>query len=97
MRTAKVSGLEIRVPKNSAFQYETPHMLPKAHINAIYSGCRGIGKTTQCVNLVERLGFDRLFIVSPSMASNRELMSRLKIDGCDVFEDPDDYNYMDGH
>eukprot|EP00966_Prymnesium_polylepis_P027271 630847-Prymnesium_polylepis.1 len=35
---------------------------------------RGGGKTTATVNLVERLPFDRIFVISPSMKSNKEMM-----------------------
>ncbi len=95
MKTAKVSGLQINVPEGSPFTVETPHMLPKLHCNMLVVAPRGHGKTCLTVNLVERLPFDRLFVVSPSFKSNLALMSRLKaLHEEDIFEDPDDWAHI---
>ena len=58
-------------------------------------GPRGAGKTTAAVNLIERLPFDRIFVISPTMKSSAELMKRLKIDPQDVYQDPDDVSCLD--
>ena len=95
MKRVKVRGLEIKPPSGSAFTYETASMLPRLHQACLIVGPRGAGKTTACVNLVERLPFDRIFVVSPSMKSNKELMTRLKLHDEDVYEDPDDVTVLD--
>ena len=70
-------------------------MMPKLHQACLVVGPRGAGKTTAVVNLIERLPFDRIFVISPSIASNKELMKRLKIDSQDIYEDPDDISCLD--
>jgi hypothetical protein len=95
LKTVKVKGLEIKPPKGSAFAYETAPMLPKLHQACLVIGPRGAGKSTATINLMERLPFDRIFIISPTMRSNAELMKRLKVDPQDVFEDPDDVTCLD--
>ena len=95
LSTVKVKGLESRPPKGSAFAYETAPNLPKLHQACLVIGPRGAGKTTAAVNLIERLPFDRIFVISPTMRSNAELMKRLKIDPKDVYPDPDDVTCLD--
>ena len=90
MKELKIRNFEIKPPKGSAFSYETPEHMPKLHQACLICGPRGSGKTTACVNLVERLPFDRIFCISPSMKSNKDLMCRLKIEEGDVYDDPDD-------
>lgn len=95
IKNIKVGGLQIKPPSGSAFAYETSPMVPKLHQNCLIVGPRGSGKTTACVNLIEMLPFDRLFIISPTMHSNKELMQRLKIDQDDVYENIDDISCLD--
>ena len=96
MREEKINGdLKIKPPSGSAFGCETAPHLPKLHQACLVVGPRGSGKSTATVNLVERLPFDRIFVISPSMKSNKELMDRLKIDPKDVYEDPDDLSCLD--
>ena len=95
MREQHIPNLAIKPPSGSAFGCETPPNMPKLHQACLVVGPRGSGKTTATVNLVERLPFDRIFVISPSMKSNKELMSRLKIQPEDVYEDPDDLNCLD--
>lgn len=95
MREIKVKGLEIKVPDGSPFTYETAAMMPKAHQNCLIVAPRGQGKTTFCVNLMERMPYDRIIVVSPSIKSNKVLMSRLKIDPEDIYENPDDIKILD--
>ena len=95
MREQHIPNMEIKPPSGSAFGCESPPMMPKLHQACLVVGPRGSGKTTATVNLVERLPFDRIFIISPSMKSNKELMDRLKIRPEDVFEDPDDLLVLD--
>ena len=95
MKEVKVKGMEINVPKGSPFAYETPAMMPKAHQNSLVVAPRGQGKTTFVVNLMERMPYDRIMVVSPSIKSNKHLMSRLKIDPDDIYENPDDISVLD--
>ncbi len=95
MKQVKVKGLEIKVPNGSPFTYETDPLLPKAHTNTLIVAPRGQGKTTFCINLMEKLPFDRIFVVSPSIKSNMSLMNRIKINPDDVFEDPDDITCLE--
>tara|TARA_R100000935_G_scaffold15780_1_gene31576 strand:- start:1665 stop:2552 length:888 start_codon:yes stop_codon:yes gene_type:complete len=95
MKEIKVKGLEIKVPDGSPFTYETAAMLPKAHQNCLVVAPRGQGKTTFVVNLMERMPYDRTIVVSPSIKSNKTLMSRLKIEPEDIYENPDDISLLD--
>lgn len=95
MRTKKVPGLEINVPRGSAFAFETDPMMFKSHQNCLVIGKRSSGKTTITVNIIERMKYDRIFIVSPTIQSNKLLLDRLKIDIEDIY-DPDDLETLDG-
>lgn len=96
MRTIKAkTNLEVKAPKGSAFAYETPPDLPKLHQNMLIVGARGAGKTVAAINCLKLLKFDRIFIISPTMKSNREMMAQLKVDPNDVYEDPDDISCID--
>ncbi len=75
MREIKVPNLQIKVPNGSPFTYATDSMMPKAHQNCLIVAPRGQGKTTLAVNLIERMPYDRIFVVSPSIKSNKVLMS----------------------
>ena len=88
VKITKVKGLEIDPGKGNAFAYDTPELMPKAHQNCLIVGPRGSGKTVATVNLVEKMGYDRVFIISPSVASNRSVMDRLRIDPDDVYPEP---------
>ena len=95
MREQHIPNLQINPPKGSAFGCESPPEMPKLHQACLVVGPRGSGKTTATVNLVERMPFDRIFVISPSMKSNKELMDRLKVRPEDVYEDPDDLLVLD--
>ena len=93
LKTLKVSGLDIKPSKGSAFAIPTPANLPKLHQCCVVVGKRGSGKTTALVSLLEKLPFDYLIAVSPTMRSNADLMRRLPIEH--VFEDVDDPGVCD--
>lgn len=95
MKEQFIKNLTIVPPQGLAFACETPPYMPKLHQACLVVGPRGSGKTTTVVNLVERLPFDRIFVISPSMLSNKELMDRLKIRPEDVYPDPDDTACLD--
>jgi len=95
MREQHIPNLAIKPPSGSAFGCETPPNMMKLHQAILIVGPRGAGKTTACSGIVERLPFDRIFVISPSMKSNKELMSRLRIKDEDVYEDPDDITSLE--
>lgn len=90
MASVKVSGMELVLPECKAFKFETPLNCPKAHGVSLVIGKRGAGKTVAAVNLMEKMQYDRIFAISPSVSSNLEMMERLNIQPEDIFEDPDD-------
>jgi tRNA(Met) C34 N-acetyltransferase TmcA len=94
MRTQKVPDLEIKVPKGNAFCFETDPMMFKSHQSCLVIGKRGSGKSVIAVNIIERMKYDRIFIVSPTIQSNKALLDRLKIDPDDIY-DPDDLEALD--
>ena len=91
--TKPLKNLSITPSAGSAFQVETPRDLIMLHQCCVVVGKRGMGKTTALVSLVEKLPFDILIAVSPTMRSNHALMSRLSIQH--VLEDPDDPAVID--
>ena len=93
MKTSKVKGLEIIPPKSESGLYTTDTFMPKMHQVCIAVGKRASGKSTAIINLIERMKFDYVIAVSPTMNSNKELMDRLKIEH--VFEDVDDPSVID--
>jgi len=87
MRTQKVKGLDIVPPQTHSGEYKTPDDMPRSHMVNVTVGKRNSGKTTAMVNMIEKMGYDYGIVVSPTMKSNKELMSRLNVKH--VFEDPD--------
>ena len=96
MKQVKASGMNIKVPKGNAFPYKTPPMCPKAHVLCGCFGKRGASKSTSTVNLINEMGYDRCFIISPTFQSNYGLMKMLPIvDETDVYGDVDDVKILD--
>jgi len=93
MKTSKIKNLDIKPPSQESGAYKTPDNLPKAHQVCIAVGKRNSGKSTSIVNLIEKMGYDYCIAVSPTMASNRELMERLNIEH--TFDDVDNPNIVD--
>ena len=89
MKTVKLKGHDIVPPKHTSGAYETHPDLYRMHQVCVIVGKRQSGKTTAAVFLLEQMRYDRILVVSPTMKSNRELLSRLKIDEQDIWEDPD--------
>lgn len=87
--------LKIKVPDGTAFGYETPEMLPKAHMITMAVAPRGGGKSVAISNLMKNIKFDRVFVISPTFHSNSSLMSMLPIDHDDVYENTDDPSIVD--
>ena len=96
VKVVKTPGMDIQVPKGSAFSYKTEPALPKAHMVTIAVGKRGAGKSVAVTSLIKRLKYDRLFVISPTFNSNSVLMNQFNnVDQNDVFEDPDDLTIVD--
>ena len=93
MKTQKVKGMEIVPPKSESGLYETATMMPKMHQVCIAVGKRASGKSTGIINLIEKIGFDYVIAVSPTMQSNKELMDRINVEH--VFDDVDNPNVID--
>ena len=93
MKTQKVKGMEIVPPKGESGKYETPEMMPKAHMVSVVVGKRNSGKTTAIINMIEKLNFDYTIVISPTMASNRELMERINVEH--VFDDVENTSSID--
>ena len=92
MRTVHVDNLDIRVPKGSAFAIETPENMSKMHQVMVTVGKRGSGKSYAVVNFIKYLqdagAMDRIFIISPTINSNKALLDMLEIDPEDMYEEP---------
>jgi hypothetical protein len=89
----KIKGMEIIPPQNESGKYETGANLPKMHQVCVAVGKRASGKTTAVVNLIEKLKFDYVIAISPTLQSNKEIMERLKV--LHTFEDTDDTAIVD--
>lgn len=95
MRTEKLKNLDINIGKSKAFNFETAPDLPKAHQSMLFVGKRASGKTLGCVNLLEKMKYDRIFVISPSVKSNKEYMDRLNLNPDDIEDDVDDISCID--
>jgi hypothetical protein len=93
LSTQSVKGLQIVPPKETSGAYETSPDMPKMHCVTVIVGKRAAGKSVAAINLIEKMGYDYTIAVSPTMQSNKELMSRLNIEH--TFEDPDDLTTVD--
>jgi len=93
LSTQSVKGLQIVPPKETSGAYETSNDMPKMHCVTVIVGKRAAGKSVAAINLIEKMGYDYTIAVSPTMQSNKELMSRLNIEH--TFSDPDDLTTVD--
>jgi hypothetical protein len=85
MLNTKKINLDITIPKKKAFEYETDPDLPQMHVNIGCVGKRSSGKTTAVVELIDRMEYDTIFLISPTLCSNYEMLTRLNIDPEDIF------------
>lgn len=95
MNTKKAKNMDIILPKGTAFAYDTDLDCPKCHQLCLVVGKRGSGKSVSAVNLIEKMKYDRVLVISPTMISNKDLMSRLNIDPFDIWDDPDKPSIID--
>jgi hypothetical protein len=93
LTTQSVKGLQIVPPKETSGAYETAPDMPKMHSVVVIVGKRAAGKSVAAINLIEKMKYDYTIAVSPTMNSNKELMSRLNIEH--TFDDPDDITCID--
>jgi hypothetical protein len=93
MKIKKIKGMEIIPPKNDSGTWETSADLPIGGGITICVGKRHSGKGVAVINLIEKMGFDYCIAISPTMKSNKEIMSRINIEH--VFEDVDDITVID--
>ena len=93
LSTQSVKGLQIVPPKETSGAYETAPNMPKMHCVTVIVGKRAAGKSVAAINLIEKMSFDYVIAVSPTMDSNKEIMSRLNIEH--TFNDPDDLTCVD--
>lgn len=89
-----IKGYGITVPKQKAFQIDTPNDMIKMHTLLLAIGKRGAGKTVAVTSLLKLLKqhkvLDRLFVISPTWDSNKMAFEGLPVDEEDVFHDPTD-------
>ena len=65
------------------------------HVNVGVVGKRGCGKTCCVVELIDRMKYDKIFLISPTLCSNYEMLSRLNIEEENIFQDPNDISILD--
>jgi len=93
MQHRKIQDMKITPPKQTSGDYDTTANCPNMHQVCVCVGKRRSGKSTAVINLIEQMGYDYSIVVSPTMKSNKELMSRLNV--LHNFEDPDDLSVVD--
>jgi hypothetical protein len=93
LSTQSIKGLQIIPPKETSGAYETAPDMPKMHCVTVIVGKRAAGKSVAAINLIEKMNYDYTIAVSPTMDSNKEIMSRLNIEH--IFDDPDDLTCID--
>jgi len=91
----KSKNLKIELPSKQKYQYDTPEMMPNLCTQLLCVGAKGMGKTIAIVNLVKKLNFDRIFLISPTAKSNHSILSMINIEEDDMFEDTDDLTIID--
>ena len=91
----KSKNLKIELPSSLKYKYDTPEMMPNLCTQLLCCGAKGMGKTIAIVNLVKKLNFDRIFLISPTAKSNHSILSMINIDEDDMYEDTDDLTIID--
>jgi len=91
----KSKNLKIELPSKQKYKYDTPEMMPNLCTQLLCVGAKGMGKTIAIVNLVKKLNFDRIFLISPTAKSNHSILSMINIEEDDMYEDTDDLTIID--
>ena len=90
MKLKKINKFSTELPKKSAFSIETDEDFPKLHTLCIASGKRGGGKSVAIANLVRKAKdkgyYDRVYLVTPTYNSNKEIWKIADIEDADVYE-----------
>lgn len=90
MEVKKINKFKTQLPKKGAFTIETDDDFMKLHTLTIASGKRGGGKSVAIANLVkeakDRGYFDRVWLITPTYASNKSIWEICDIQEEDVIE-----------
>lgn len=86
----KISKMDIKPPKKKAFTIETDPDFIKLHTLCLASGKRGGGKSVAIANLVKKAKdknyYDRVYLITPTYHSNKEIWDIADIEEDDVYE-----------
>ena len=81
VRVTKIRDFDVTPPRKSAFQIETPPDVPRQHSLTIFSARRGGGKSVACTTYVKKLlevgAMQRVIIITPTWASNKDIFAPL--------------------
>ena len=90
MKSIKINKFKTQLPKKSAFTIETEDDFPKLHTLCVASGKRGGGKSVAIANFVKKCKdknyYDKLWLISPTYHSNKQIWDIADIEEEDVFE-----------
>lgn len=90
MELKKINKFKTQLPKASAFTIDTDDDFMKLHTLTIASGKRGGGKSVAIANLVKEAKdkgyFDRVYLITPTYASNKSIWEICDIQPEDVYE-----------
>jgi len=99
LKTIKDDAYSIKIPKKSAFTIDTPEDQLKLHQLCCISAQRGCGKGVILSSLLQGLKkqncLDRIFIMSPTIDSNRPIFEPLNINEEDEYHSADPENIQD--
>ena len=86
----KIKNMDVKPPAKKAFTIKTDDDFIKLHTLTIASGKRGGGKSVAVANLIrmakERDYFDKVYLITPTYGSNKEIWNICYIDEEDVYE-----------
>ena len=86
----RLKNMDVRPPAKKAFTIETDDDFIKLHTLTIASGKRGGGKSVAVANLIrmakERNYYDKVYLITPTYGSNREIWNIADIQEEDVYE-----------
>ena len=90
MKLKAINKFSTELPKKSAFTISTDIDFPKLHTLCIASGKRGGGKSVAIANLLkkakEKNYYDRVYLITPTYNSNKEIWDIAGIEEDDVYE-----------
>ena len=90
MNRKKVNIINTELPKKGAFIINTEHNFPKLHTLMVVSGKRGGGKSVAVSKFIKECKkkhyYDRVYLISPTYNSNKQIWDICDIKEDDVFE-----------